>query len=121
MGIPIAGIVFDCDNALVLAEFWAGATGYVKQSVARNFASLSAPDQQAPSLLFIRVPEAKSVKNRVHIELRAINLEAEVEKLKRLGARELKTFEEQGTRWTVMADPEGNEFCVVHFPQANRN
>lgn len=65
-------------------------------------------------LLFQRVPEAKSVKNRLHLDLHAAAGErkAEVERLRGLGASVLRHVKEPGGEWTVMADPEGNEFCV---------
>ncbi|WP_420855842.1 VOC family protein [Thermoactinospora rubra] len=61
-----------------------------------------------PRLWFQRVPEAKTVKNRVHLDLRSDDLEAEVRRLVELGARELARHED----WVVLADPEGNEFCL---------
>lgn len=65
-------------------------------------------------LLFQRVPEAKSVKNRLHLDLHPGDgrTEAEIERLERLGARVLRHVREPGGEWRVMTDPEGNEFCV---------
>ncbi|MEY9993461.1 hypothetical protein ABIE67_005493 [Streptomyces sp. V4I8] len=65
-------------------------------------------------LLFQRVPEAKTVKNRLHLDLHAVagEREAEVERLRGLGASVLRHMKEPGGEWAVMADPEGNEFCV---------
>ena len=63
-------------------------------------------------LVFVRVPEEKAVKNRVHLDLGADDREAEVQRLLALGARRVA---DHGS-WTVMQDPEGNEFCVVQAP-----
>ncbi|MFH0516551.1 VOC family protein [Streptomyces sp. M41] len=65
-------------------------------------------------LLFQRVPEAKTVKNRLHLDVHAAagEREAEVERLEGLGASVLRRVKEQGGEWVVLADPEGNEFCV---------
>ncbi|MGI5377433.1 VOC family protein [Streptomyces sp. CA-251387] len=65
-------------------------------------------------LLFQRVPEAKTVKNRLHLDLHAAarKREAEVERLEGLGASVLRRVKEPGGEWVVMTDPEGNEFCV---------
>jgi len=67
----------------------------------------------APDLLFLRVPEEKAVKNRLHLDLRPADQAAEVARLEGLGARRVDVG--QGTRvsWVVLADPDGNEFCVL--------
>lgn len=62
------------------------------------------------------VPEGKTVKNRVHLDLTARDMEAEVERLIGIGARRVEVITEAGLTWTVMTDPEGNEFCVAHIP-----
>jgi hypothetical protein len=68
-------------------------------------------------MLFLVVPEGKAAKNRVHLDLRPSDSMAnEVERVKGLGATELRFVEEGGSFWTVMLDPEGNEFCVLRGP-----
>ena len=64
-------------------------------------------------LLFIQVPERKSAKNRNHLDLHTEHLEAEVARLIELGAGLVHEKHEWGTHWFTLADPEGNEFCVV--------
>jgi hypothetical protein len=127
-------VVIDCADPARLAAFWAAALGYTPQPPPAGFASwqefLEArgvpesewnsanavvdPDQRGPRIFFQRVPEPKTVKNRVHLDLHvgADRREAEVARLTGLGA---KTLWEGavGGRWTTMADPEGNEFCVA--------
>jgi hypothetical protein len=69
-------------------------------------------DGVAPDLLFLRVPEAKSVKNRVHLDLRPDDQAAEVARLEALGASRVDIGQGE-VSWVVMADPDGNEFCVL--------
>ena len=66
-----------------------------------------------PLMMFIKVPEAKTVKNRVHLDMQAADRDAEVERLVGLGATVLHDKNEYGMQWTTLADPEGNEFCVA--------
>jgi hypothetical protein len=129
----IDAVVFDCHDAAPLARFWAAAQGwdvapYDEEELAR-LASRGVDDPEddpsvmvqppeetaeAPTLFFTEVPENKIVKNRVHLDLQAEDdLEAEVERLERLGASIRNWAEEDGGMWCVMLDPEGNEFCVM--------
>jgi hypothetical protein len=137
-------VVFDCSDPNQLATFWAAALGYRLQDPPEGFTSwqdwlreqgipeehwndasaVVDPDGGRPRIYFQRVPEAKTVKNRVHLDLgvsggpgvsledRRGKVDAEVERLLGLGARRLRVAEERGEYWTVMQDPEGNEFCV---------
>ena len=73
----------------------------------------SAADGVAPDLLFLRVPEAKAVKNRLHLDLRPEDQLAEVARLEGLGARRADVGQGAEVSWVVMADPDGNEFCVL--------
>jgi hypothetical protein len=66
-----------------------------------------------PDLLFIRVPEAKAGKNRLHLDLRPDDQAAEVARLETLGARRASVGQSDEVGWVVMQDPEGNEFCVL--------
>ncbi len=132
MASRIGNITFDCADPSRLAEFWAAALGYKQQDPPDGYASwpefLAAqgipedqwnsanavvdPDGTGPRLYFQRVPEPKTIKNRLHLDLSASDVEAEVGRLVGLGAREVRRFDERGESWIVMADPEGNEFCV---------
>ena len=67
----------------------------------------------APGLLFLRVPELKSGKNRLHLDLRPVDQAAEVARLERLGARRADVGQGPEVTWVVLADPDGNEFCVL--------
>jgi predicted enzyme related to lactoylglutathione lyase len=103
-------ITFDAEDAASLARFWAAALDLpVRDGATAEFAAVGGRDL---TYLFFAVPEGKSAKNRLHLDLEATDREAEVERLLTLGATRLGDHEE-GVRWTVLADPEGNEFCVV--------
>jgi hypothetical protein len=137
-------VVFDCADPDKLASFWAGALHYKKQGPPAGFASwedflraqgipesewtsasaVVDPDGNGPRIYFQRVPEGKSVKNRVHLDLnvggprsapadeRRRRVDAEVDRLVKLGARQSRAIEERGEYFVNMFDPEGNEFDV---------
>jgi predicted enzyme related to lactoylglutathione lyase len=112
---PITRIAFDCANAALLADFWVAVTGYTKVTASEEYAFVVHPDKVGPALMFNKVPEGKVVKNRVHIEVDTNDLETEVRRIEALGAsrQAYHHSEEFNAEWTVMTDPEGNEFCVV--------
>ena len=123
MAIKISCVVFDCSDALTVAQFWSAALGRALDPEATNeFASIGfagrrdragwAPVERDddPTWLFARVPEPKAGKNRVHLDLIAPDPEAEIARLVELGATRMADRDEYGYRWTLMADPEGNEF-----------
>ena len=108
------GLVLDCTNPEALARFWSDALGYTTLGGAGNYVMLADSDGVKPKLLLQAVPEAKTAKNRMHIDIDTAHVEAEVARLEALGAQRLEpeVRSEHGTNWVVMADPEGNEFCV---------
>ena len=115
MTLHLANITFDCDDALAVARFWSAVLDRpLDAEPSEYFASIGIGDMRDTSWLFAKVPEAKTVKNRVHVDLAspAGAREDEVARLIGLGAKRLADKEEWGHRWTVMADPEDNEFCV---------
>ena len=136
-------VTFDCADPRRMAEFWAEALGYKKQDPPEGwdswetwasdqgipeeqFGAMDAvvdPEGRRPRLLFQRVPEPKSVKNRVHLDLNVgvprddpessrTRVVATSERLVALGATKLREAEERGEFWIVMQDVEGNEFCL---------
>ena len=130
--MKLDAIVFDCADAAPLARFWAAALGwqvapYEEDELARLSAEgiddpeddpsvmVEPPeDSGLPVLFFTEVPEAKEVKNRVHVDVTAEGaIHDEVDRLTALGARLRNWGEGDGTTWAVMLDPEGNEFCVM--------
>ena len=106
----VKSVTFDCADPILLAAVWAAAVGSnVDEGSTASRAWVEPAGWGGPSLWFQRVPEGKTAKNRQHFDLRAVgNLDAEVGLLVGLGARVLRTSEDL----VVMADPEGNEFCV---------
>lgn len=117
--LKIHAVTFDCENAPELAAFWAAALGRSvdpgQDEHGTFFASIGFTDPQPdhPVMMFIRVPESKTAKNRMHLDLNAEDRAAEVERLVGLGATVVHDRDEYGTRWTTLTDPEGNEFCVA--------
>ena len=113
---PSVYICIDSSDPEALAPFWAEALGYkVGDSLpGRNYLSLEAPDATSPAVYFQRVPEAKTIKNRLHLDLRSVEPHALIERLASLGATRIADPQTGSTCawWQVMADPEGNEFCV---------
>ncbi len=113
MTITIANVTFDCDDTLAVARFWSEATGRpLDPEPSEHFASITGADG-APGWFFTKVPEAKAAKNRVHLDLSSADRDADVDRLVGLGATRLADHDEWGHRWTVLQDPEGNEFCVA--------
>ena len=119
MTVKIGAITFDCQHATQLATFWSAVLDRPidpgEAEAAAFFASIGRenPTPGEPVMMFIAVPEPKSVKNRTHLDLDADNREAEVARLVELGATIIHDKDEWGVRWTTLADPEGNEFCIA--------
>jgi predicted enzyme related to lactoylglutathione lyase len=115
MTISLAHVTFDCQDASVVSAFWSAAIGRpVDDGASPGIASIGmASESEAPKWLFIQVPEAKTAKNRMHLDLSTDDRDAEVDRLVSLGASKIGDHDEYETRWTVLADPEGNEFCVA--------
>ncbi|WP_435611915.1 VOC family protein [Streptomyces sp. bgisy159] len=112
MGLQWEQICVDARDPAALGAWWARALGWVVvNDDPEEYEVRPAPDR-LPGLLFVRVPEAKTVKNRWHPDFRPVDQGAEVERLLALGARRADIG--QGERpWVVLRDPEGNEFCVL--------
>ncbi len=110
------GVTMDCQNIGLLAGFWRDALGYdepVPVDAKSSFHALVAPDGGLHHLTFQLVPERKTVKNRVHLDLFVDDLEGEVIRLEGLGATTVAKHNDDGYRTAILADPEHNEFCVV--------
>ena len=110
MGTYIKSVTFDCADALVVGRFWAAALGSdLDEDSTAEKAFVEAAGWGGPNIWFQQVPEGKVAKNRMHFDLRAPGpIPDEVRRLEGLGASVLR--EQPGI--VVMADPEGNEFCV---------
>ncbi len=122
-------LVIDCHHPRELAAFWRAVLDYEVIDEGDDVVEIAGwrptPEAvragvHAPTLLFVRVPESKTIKNRLHIDVSPIDRgrDEEVERLLALGARH--TDIGQGEQnWVVLADPEGNEFCVLRSLQAS--
>jgi predicted enzyme related to lactoylglutathione lyase len=116
-------VVIDCADLGRAAEFWTGVLGYVREGLALGqYLGLIPANGQGAEILLQQVRDKKRDKNRVHLDLRTPDLESEVKRVLALGAVELteQPLEEFGWRWHVLADPDGNEFCVIQPPDADR-
>ena len=106
-------LVLDCAHPESLSEFWAHALGYKVLGGVENYVMIVDPEEKAPHLLLQKVPEPKSGKNRMHLDIHVADIETEATRLEGLGAkRQSGPQSEHGSTWILMADPEGNEFCV---------
>jgi predicted enzyme related to lactoylglutathione lyase len=108
-------VVIDVADHGAVVPFWAEALGWTVHPINDQFIGLRAPADQAIGfdILFQKVPEPKVAKNRAHIDFDADDMEAEVKRLVRLGGSKLAEHSLGTFRWTVVADPEGNELCVT--------
>ena len=109
-------VVVDAEDPARLARWWAEALGYVIVNEAPDEVEIRRVPDQMPGLLFTPVADVKRGKNRLHIELApraGDDQEAEVSRLLRLGATRADVGQQGDESWVVLADPEGNEFCVV--------
>ena len=120
MSIRWQCICVDSTDPSRAAPFWEQALGWRRTYDSADEVVLeppagSAEDGVSPDLLFLRVPEQKSVKNRLHIDLRPDDQAAEVARLEALGAVRVDVGQsaEEKCTWVVLADPDGNEFCVL--------
>ncbi len=119
MTVTLAAITIDCDDAHAVARFWSAALDRPladEPAPSREFALIGRADHgadAAPSWMFARVPEGKTAKNRMHVDLVAEDRSAAIDRLVALGATRGPDKDEWGMQWTVMSDPEGNEFCVA--------
>lgn len=114
-------VTIDCADPLALARFWAAVFGTEVASAegaGPTYVDLR-PGPGVPTLRFQRVLEPKTVKNRLHLDVAVTDLEEARAGAEALGATRVspETFDEFGYRWVVMADPEGNEFCLVLPPE----
>jgi predicted enzyme related to lactoylglutathione lyase len=112
---PIAAVAVDCSDPRAMARFWGDAMDWALHEVTGEYASLRSAKAVGPYLEFLRTPDAKTVKNRIHLDLAPYpgdDQAAEVARLLALGAT-LADVGQGDVPWTVLADPEGNEFCVL--------
>jgi predicted enzyme related to lactoylglutathione lyase len=111
----VAAVVVDSEDPAALAAFWADATGWTMRESELDFASLRSPADEGPYLEFLRTRDAKTVKNRIHVDVAPPpdgDSLAEAGQLRRAGAVPADVGQGE-VGWVVLGDPEGNEFCVL--------
>jgi catechol 2,3-dioxygenase-like lactoylglutathione lyase family enzyme len=117
MDIRIQCLCVDSAHPSKTADFWEAALGWRRTHDTEDEVVLEPPagspeDGVVPDLLFLKVPDSKTVKNRLHLDLRPLDQAAEVARLEALGARRVDVGQGD-VGWVVMADPDGNEFDVL--------
>lgn len=119
MALGLDTVTFDCADPLLLAGFWAKALGFeVAGDANSEGAFVGDPTGRTKGLFFQRVPEPKTVKDRIHLDLRPTgSMATEVRRMKELGATEQGRVDVEGSFWTVLLDPEGNELCILRGPE----
>jgi predicted enzyme related to lactoylglutathione lyase len=118
MTLRVQALSFDAHDPQAQARWWAEVLGWrvtyedPEEYVIEPPAG-SPEDGVVPDILFLKVPEGKAVKNRLHLDLRPEDRDAEVARVEALGARRVDIGQGDDVTWVVLADPEGNEFCVL--------
>jgi hypothetical protein len=116
VGSQWENLVVDAADPARLAQWWAMALGYQITYEQSDGVEIRRSPEERPGLVFVPVTEGtegKRAKNRLHLDLRASDREAEVERLVDMGARHAEIGQPEDADWTVLTDPEGNEFCVL--------
>ena len=106
-------VIVDCKDPEAMAAFWGPALGVGVRGRWEQYVALEPVAPGAPSVCFQTVPEAKSTKNRVHLDLEVDDLDGALARVASLGASLVDKVEQAGQRFWVCTDPEGNEFCLV--------
>jgi hypothetical protein len=114
MASKFTELIVDSADPARLAEFWTAVLGWQCTASNEEGVEIAGPPGSGPALVFVPVPEAKTVKNRIHIDVNPVGCDQaqEVARLLALGARHVDVGQGDQT-WVVLADPEGNEFCVL--------
>lgn len=112
MGSSVYSVTIDCADPRALASFWEQVLDYRRTYDEDDEVVIEPRSGTGNALLFGKVPDEKKVKNRIHLDLNPTDQAAEVERVKQLGATEVD-IGQRDVPWVVLADPEGNEFCIL--------
>ena len=112
MSSSIYTVTIDCAQPRRLADFWSALLDFKITFESEDEVAIERHDESGPALLFIKVPDSKKSKNRIHLDLNPDDRDAEVKRAKELGATEVD-IGQHDVSWVVLADPEGNEFCIL--------
>lgn len=113
--LTLGHVTFDAADATTLATFWSGVLDRpIDEGATEFFATVGMAGDEPlhPAFMFIQVPEPRTGKNRIHVDLLAVDWQLEVERVVALGAGKVGEFEEYGAKWATLADPEGNLFDI---------
>ncbi|MFJ3187947.1 VOC family protein [Streptomyces halstedii] len=113
MAVRFYHLAVDAHDLPMLARFWCAVLDWKVLFEDEEEIVIGAGPSAMPGMCFLPVPERKKVKNRLHIDLAPDDRDAEVERIIGLGARRVDVGQDPGVTWVVLADPEGNEFCVL--------
>ena len=113
MSITLENIAFDCTDAAALATFWAGVLSVPVDADSNEFFATVNRAADTPTLMFLQVPEPRTAKNRLHLDLATADLSTEVARLIDLGAKHHSDHNEYGVHWITLVDPEGNLFDLA--------
>ncbi|MDK1358972.1 VOC family protein [Arthrobacter sp. zg-Y1219] len=115
MTSAFSSLALDAVDVRRMADFWTRALDYRIAEEEDGVISLASSDGAGPPIDILPVPEGKTVKNRLHLDLRAVGCtqQEEVDRLLELGAVLADVGQDPEVSWTVLADPEGNEFCIL--------
>lgn len=112
MSLRLEEVVIDCSEPFALARWWEVATGWQIIDEDEDGAELAPAPGQTPTLMFVKVADQKRIKNRLHLDWVPDDQQAEVDRLIGLGATRVDVGQGEQS-WVVLADPEGNEFCIL--------
>jgi len=113
MGSRLYSVAVDAADPARLARWWAEVLDFHIVDEDPDEVAIAPEKNAYPNLIFLSVPDEKTVKNRLHFDLNPDDQEAEVERLVDMGARRVDVGQGDDVTWVVLADPEGNEFCVL--------
>ena len=113
MGSRWDALIVDALDPERLGRWWAEVLDHRVESVTPEEVVVGPDVDGHPRLIFLRHPDAKNAKNRLHLDLRPDDLDAEIERLVNMGARHVDVGQPDDAAWVVLADPEGNEFCIL--------
>ncbi len=113
MALQWEQVVVDAQDPVRLGRWWTAALGWEVVNDAEDEFEIRPEPDRLPGLVFVLVDDPRSVKNRLHLDFRPDDRDAEVDRLVSLGATHADVGQDDSETWVVLADPEGNEFCVL--------
>ena len=111
--LTVGTIMVDCRDLDVMVDFWGSLLGIEKKATYPQYVWIGRIAENGPALAFQKVPEAKTGKNRVHLDMHAPDVAAAVTRVEALGGSRVANHSSGDFHWTICADPEGNEFCIA--------